>query len=235
MKKIILITQALFVVFIATSQEVKTVNVEKEKFNLLQEMSLTDQFLEPKFLMGKVVFKNGKTASQYLNYNIVANGITFLDEQNKVFILEGLADILMISFGNRNFVPINNVEVVEVLESFANGSSLVLQRQAKIKSDFENRGAYGTSTEAATAVSRHKTLTYDGITYGFDKHVEINITLKTNYLLTIDGKRYPLKNFSSLKKHYPTKWDDVKKYAKDQNFDFKNPENVLSIVRFCNN
>lgn len=225
-----LLLAALF----ATSQEVKTVRVEKERFNLLQEMSLSDQFLEPKFQVGVVVFKNGKTASRHLNYNIVANAITFLDEQNRVFILEGLAEIQVITFGNRQFIPINNIEVAEVLETFNNGSSFALRRQAKIKSDFENRGAYGTSTEAATAVSRYKTVTQNGVTYNFDSEVDVTITLTYSYLLLVDGKKLSINNFSSLKKHFPAKWQEVKEYAKENSFDFKKPENVLAIVRFCN-
>jgi hypothetical protein len=231
-------TFILFVIMLtalfASAQNVKTVRVEKERFNLLQEMSLHDQFLEPKFQMGTVVFKNGKTASRHLNYNVVANAITFLDDKNRVFILEGFSDIHIITFGKRQFIPINNVEVAEVLETFSNGSSLVLRRQAKIKNDFDNRGGYGTSTEAATAVSRYKTVTQNGITYNFDNRVEVNITLTSSYLLLVDGKTLPINRFSNLKKYFPTKWQDAKEFAKENNFDFKKPESVLAIVRFCN-
>jgi hypothetical protein len=234
MKPAFLLIPVMLIALFASSQEGKTVRVEKERFNLLQEMSIHDQFFESKFQKGVVVFKNGKTASRHLNYNVVANAITFLDDQNRVYILEGLSEIQNISFGKRQFIPVNNFEVAEVLETFGNGSSLALRRQAEIKSDFENRGAYGTSTEAATAVSRYKTVTQNGITYNFDNQVEVNITLTYSYLLLVDGKKLPINNFLSLKKHFPNKWEEVKAYAKANKFDFKKSENVLLIVRFCN-
>ena len=128
------------------SQDNKTVSIEKNRFNLVEEMTLKDQMLDPVFYMGKVFFKDGTHTETYLNYNLLTNGIYFLDNDNNAYQLAGLPEIAAISYGKRTFSPINSKEIAEVIQSLTGGDELLLNRKTEIKSSADNRGAYGAST-----------------------------------------------------------------------------------------
>jgi hypothetical protein len=234
MKKVYYIIPFLFLAIASFSQDKMLVNIEKARFNLLEELSLHDQFLEPHFQDGKVTFSNGASNSSYLNYNLVSNRIYFVDQDKRAFILEGLASIALISFGRRTFIPINEKEVAEIIETYSNGSMLLLHRSASIKHSHENRGAYGTSTELAFS-DRVNSLNIDNTYTKFDEQVSVEVTLRSNFIILKEGKRITLKRFRDLRKLYPSKWEDVKNFAKQNNLDLNNKEDVIALIRFCSN
>lgn len=234
MKKVYYIIPFLFLAIDSFSQDKMFVNIEKTRFNLLEELSLHDQFLEPLFQAGKVTFTNGASRSSYLNYNLVSNSIYFIDQDKRAFILEGLASIALISFGRRTFIPINEKEVAEILDTYSNGSKLILHRSASIKHSHENRGAYGTSTELAFS-DRVNSLNIDNTYTKFDEKVSVEVTLRSNFIILKDGKRVTLKRFRDLRKLYPSKWEEVKNYVKQNNLDLNNKEDVIALIRFCSN
>lgn len=214
-------------------QQAKTVNVDKDRFNLLQEMALTDQYLDTVFVMGKVFFKNGNSSRAYLNYNLITNGITFLDEKNTAMTLMGLSEISLISYGSRAFVSFGNDQVAEIIESFPNGVSLLLNRKSEVKKSFDQRGPYGTSLELAST-DRLTTVFSEAITTRIDQRVDVEISMKSNYILLKDGKTFPVNRLKDLRKIYPEKWDELREFVKENNMNPNNKDNVLAIIKFCN-
>jgi len=85
----------------AYSQETLSVNIDRVKFNLLEELSLNDQFLDSQFYYGRVTFTRGSGSSAYFNYNVITNELYFLDQDNRAFMLVGLENIAMITYGKR--------------------------------------------------------------------------------------------------------------------------------------
>lgn len=232
MKDILILTLLIYSTQLF-AQTTKTVNVEKERFNLLEEMSLTDQYLEPEFIMGQVVFNNGNTTRAYLNYNMVSNNIIFLDDQRTAMALMGLAQIRFIAFGKRSFIPISNNQVAEVIETYPNGTSLLLHRKSEIKKEYDTRGPYGTSLETSST-DRIVTLYEQTKTTKIDQSVEVQIEMRSTYMLNSGGNFYSINRLSDLKKIYPAKWDIIRKYVKDNNLSVRNKEHIIAIIGYCN-
>jgi hypothetical protein len=232
MKFSILITALTFCLLNLYSQEKNIVKVEKVRFNLLEEMSLKDQFLDSKFYNGTLLFTSGNSITSHFNYNLVLNGISYLDDQKVLYMLEGLPKIKIISYGTRTFVPINSTQVAEVIETYSNGSSLLLHRQSEIKKPDDSRGPYGRTSASSSVV---KVSTFSSVGISFEKDIEtlITITLSQNYLLLREGKTYPLRNLRSLKKLFPSKWDDAKKFAEEKKFDFKKSDDLIQLIKYC--
>jgi hypothetical protein len=226
---LLLISASLF----ALSQESKTVSVEKNRFNLVEEMTLKDQMLDTIFYKGRVYFKDGNYTEAYLNYNLLTNSIFFLNDEKKAFQLVGLPEISTIIYGKRTFLPINSKEVAEVIETLNGQVQLLLNRKVEIKNTAEYRGAYGTST-ATSSVTRVNAWDDVGAHIPIDRAVNIEISLKSQYLLKKNDKIVPINRIRDLRKIYPDKWEQLKEFVQTNNFKFNNKNDVVSIIKFCN-
>lgn len=214
------------------SQDVKTFSSEKSSFNVVEEMSLHDQFLDSVFHNGRVFFKSGDITRAFLNYNVIANGIFFLNDDKQALLLVGLPEIKLISYNKRSFVPVNAKEVGEVIATYNNGTSLILQRKSKVKNNAEYRGAYGTSTVTSATV-RVNTWNDQGASIGIDKSTDIEISLESHYLLMIDNKITALKSLKTLKKLYPSKWESIKQFVDANRISLNKQFDVVRLINFC--
>jgi hypothetical protein len=214
------------------AQEVKTFTSEKSSFNVVEEMSVHDQFLDSVFHNGRVFFKSGDITRAFLNYNVIANGIFFLNDDKQALQLVGLPEIKLIAYGKRNFVPINSKDVGEIIATYNNGTNLILQRKSKVKNNAEYRGAYGTSTVTSATV-RVNTWNDQGASIGIDKTTEIEISLESSYLLMVDNKITPLKTLKTLKKIYPSRWESIKQFVDVNKINLNNQFDLVRLVNFC--
>jgi hypothetical protein len=233
MKKIIIIIQVLLFTVIANSQEVKTINFDKYSFDIVEELSLTDIFLDPEFQQGTITLKTGSRSAGSLNYNIVTNSINFLNEKNEPLMLVDLPNVLLITYSNRTFIPINANEVAEVVQTFSNGSSVLLIRRAKLKNSLENRGPYGATVDPSS-LAKISSLYEDGVFLNKKSNIEISVTVEYNYFVLLNNKRTQIKRFKDLKKLYPSKWEEVKSFVSENRIDLSDKQGVLSVLKFCN-
>lgn len=216
------------------AQQTKTVRVEKAIFNVVEEMSLRDQMLDSVFHNGKVVFNSGEVTRAFLNYNVVANGIFFLNDNKEALQLMGLSEIKLISYGKRTFMPINSNEIAEMLMSYDDGTNLLLQRISKVKNNVEYRGAYGTSTTTSSVV-RVRSWNDQGASVPIDKTTEIEVTIESKFLIMKNGKITPLRKLSDLKKVYPSKWNEIKSFVSSNKINLNRTGDVIALINFCAN
>ena len=217
----------------ALSQETKTESVEKNRFNLVEEMTLKDQMLDSIFYKGRVYFNDGNYTEAYLNYNLLTNSIFFLNDEKKAFQLVGLPEISTILYGKRTFIPINSKEVAEVIETLNGQVQLLLNRKVEVKNTAEYRGAYGTST-VTSSVTTVNTWDDVGAQRPINRSTDIEISLKSQYLLKKDNKIIPINRLRDLRKIYPDKWEPLKEFVQTNNLKFNNKKDVVSMIKFCN-
>jgi hypothetical protein len=233
MKNFIVLIQVLLFASVANSQEVKSINFDKYSFDIVEDLSLTDVFLDPEFQQGTITLKSGNRSAGSLNYNIVTNGINFLNEKNEPLILVDIPNVLLITYGNRTFIPLNANEVAEVVKTFTNGSSVLLIRRAKLKNSLENRGPYGATVDPSS-LAKISSLYEDGVFLNKKSNFEVSVTVDYNYFVVLNNKRTQIKRFKDLRKLYPSKWEDVKTFVLDNNIDLSKKEGLLSVLQFCN-
>ena len=190
-----------------------------------------EQYLDPTFESGKILFKTGSTTQDNLNYHLYSNSICFLNEKDEPFILVDLSNVLMVTYGNRTFIPIDNSNVAEVVRTFSDGSKLLLQRIAKTEKSSDNLGAYGTSTETA-AITKFSSMQIDGLFIKLNVAEFNNVTLNNRFILLKNGKRTTISKLKSLRKVYKSKWDDIQAYAEQNNTNIKDIQELIDLLEF---
>jgi hypothetical protein len=208
--------------------------MHKDEIARQKEENLDDQFLDTYFQSGKIIFKNGTSIQDNLNYHIPSNFICHINEKKELFSLVNLSDILMISYGDRTFIPIDNTSVAELLKTFSDGSRLLLQRQAKSDKKTKNTGAYGISTETAS-VTRIKSVSSGGSFVGLEIGYNEELIMSERFIIVKNGKNYIISRLKSLKKIYRSKWEEIEEYAKQNNTNLKNHQDLIDLLEFCTN
>lgn len=194
---------------------------------------LEGQLLDPIFQFGRVNFKDGAISEQNFNYFLSLNQICYLNEEGNPLVLSDLSDIESVTYGKRTFFPIEKSKVAEVIKTFSEKSVLLLQRQSKISRVSDTSGPYGTSTETAT-ISRLNTMHEWDINQQFEAESMYKRIIKENFILLINGKRHNIKNLKSLKKIYRSNYKNIEAYAKENNIDFKNQQELIDLLEFAN-
>jgi len=228
-------TIALLIAPLIAFSQVKKIQVEVEKnaFNIMEEVSLKGQFLDSAFYGGKVVFKTGETSRNLFNYNMLNNNIFFLDEKDQAMQLTGLKDISAIFYGKRTFFPLNAREVVELVETFPDGSILAVKRKTEIKNKVEQRGAYGTSTATSATVRVTAIDDVRPTTIAIDKTTEVEIFLRFQFFIINNNKFIAINKLKDLKKIYPEKWESILQYVDKNRINFDNKDQVIALIKFC--
>ena len=199
----------------------------------LENERLEGQFLDPVFQSGLVIFKDGTSSEQNLNYHFNSNRICYINESGDPFVLVDLSTVKEVAYGNRTFVPTVKSDIAEVLKTYSDGSKLLLQREARLATSDDNRGPYGGSTITAS-VTRLSTMPEWGV---FEPLAMDNIfkpDVKERFVLMKDGKRHKITRVKSLKKIYRSNWKEIEAYAKENNSDFKNHQDMIDLFDFAN-
>jgi hypothetical protein len=193
---------------------------------------LHSQFLDPVFQSGHVIFKDGTGSEQNLNYHLNSNRICYINESGDAFVLVDLSTVKEVTYGNRTFIPTVKSEIAEVLKTYDDGSKLLLQREARLATDDDNRGPYGGSTITAS-LTRLSTMPEWGV---FEPLAMDNIfkpDVKERFVLMKEGKRHKISRLKSLKKIYRKNWKKIETYAKENNSDFKSQQDLIDLFEIA--
>ena len=228
----------LIIAFIALSLNAigqKTIEVYSDKslIYLNEEISLKSQFLDSLFYQGRVFFKNGKSSSALMNYNLLENGISFVDKNKNILILDGLDEILLVTYNRREFIPYQG-NILEQIATYNNDISLFLKRKTSVKSNATN-GAYGMNSQSAN-IGKYSYLSGPGgvQTYNdLNKEIRVDVTLESEYFLKIDGKFFSVSRIKDLKKLFPSKRDSILNYISSNKLKLNNPLDLKQIIKYC--
>lgn len=205
---------------------------QNEKQTQEKKINLEGQFLDADYQRGKIIFKDGINAEENLNYHLNSNRISYINEKSEPFVLVDLSDIIMVSYGDRTFIPMGQSNIAELLKIFSDESRLLLQRHAKISVEKDNKGPFGVST--TTASVNRLTTGYDMRLFEpleMDNIYKPVITKK--YILMKDGKRYTISRLKSLKRVFRSKWAEIEEYAAENSPDLKNHQDLIDLLEFC--
>lgn len=228
----------LFIAFIALSINAigqKTIEVysEKSSINLNEEISLHSQFLDSLFYQGKVFFNNGKVSSALMNYNLLENGISFVDKNKNVLILEGLEEVSLVTYNKRTFIPYQGA-LLEQLETYKNDILLLLKRKTIVKSN-EVTGAYGMNSQSSN-IGKYSSLSGLSSEQNFNnlnKGISAEVTLESEYFLKMNGKVVPISRIKALCKLFPDKKDNLLSYISSNRLNINKLYDLKQIVRYC--
>lgn len=203
-----------------------------EKAAQQEDEQLHGQFLDSVFQSGLVIFKDGSSSPQNLNYHFNSNRLCYINDKGEPFVLVDLSTVEEVTYGNRTFIPTVKSDIAEVLKTYDDGSKLLLQREARLVTDDDNRGPYGGSTVTAS-VTRLSTMPEWGV---FEPLAMDNIfkpDIRERFILMKDGKRHRITRLKSLRKIYRSNWKEIEAYAKENDPDFKNQQHLMDLFEFA--
>ena len=187
------------------------------------------QFLDKDFQPGKIILQEGYIYLDKLNYNLLLNCICYYNEQDEPRLLDNLSNVLIITYGDRSFIPITKGKVAEIIKSFPDGSRLLVERESKIESD--EKGVFGTSTITASTTKASSGI-FSGQTVIFDVPENTSFTISEKFLIEKEGKKNVISSLRSLRKVYPSNWNLINGFAKEHNTNIQNIKDLLELLNY---
>lgn len=229
-----IITLFILVLFSSTIATASTHSRAASTNNAQQDgKGVTGLLLDDEYTPGTVMFKDGATSRQRLNYFINLNQITFINESGDTLVVSDLSDISLITYADRVFIPIDKKKVAEVVKTFDDKETMLLkERVGKVTRVSDSSGPYGTSTETTT-VSRLNTM------HEWDIHQELGSEnlyeryTKEEFVVMRFGVPHKIRNLRSFRGIFKPKWDEIKAYDKEHKPDLRKQEDLIALLEFC--
>ncbi len=191
------------------------------------------QYLFPDFQNGRVVLKDGTTATAQLNYSLISNRFIFIDtaDKNQIQELVDPSVIGNIIIGSRIFHLDPAGMAIETVQA---ERPMIFARYSGKSTDRGQESGYGgrSSTSSIKSISA---LHGSGMVYnlkGDDRWVVTGVDKE--YQVERNGK---MKRFSVLKqflKIYPKQNEEaIKKFIDDNSIDFSSVEQVIELCNYA--
>ncbi|MEP6685040.1 MAG: hypothetical protein ABJA35_17325 [Parafilimonas sp.] len=185
------------------------------------------QYLFPEFNEGSVLQKSGTVTKTMLNYNTLTQEMIFKQGDQNLALADP-ASVDTVYLNNRKFVYANNAFYDVALNDTV---GLYIQYTSDIISSGAETGFGKTQTSAVSGITDLKS---SGKAYALTLTDEYTIKNKTNYFLKKDGKFIAVNNIKDVKKVFAGKEALIDDYAKKNKVSFKNADDVIKLVQFCN-
>jgi hypothetical protein len=184
-------------------------------------------YVLPTFLEGTVKQKSGETNKALLNYNSVTEEMIF-DQGGQQLALDKIENVDTVYIQERKFVPFGNV-----FYEVATGGliPLYIQHKTQLIPPGNNTGFGSSQTAAITNISDLKAA---GLAYKLKLPDDYKVMNKTVYWLRKNNNYYIIKSEKNIEDLFPAKAEAIKKYVKDNKVNFKNSQDLVKVVRFCN-
>jgi len=215
----------------AFGQNTTEVYSDKSLLFLSEEVSLRNQFLDSIFYQGKIYFTSGKSAGTLMNYNLLDNGISVVDNTKSVLLLDGLDQISFVSYNRRVFFPYQG-SFLEQINTYKNDVSLLIKRKTTA---IKNSPAYGMSTESesgskyASSIGIGNQKSYSDL----NEEIKIEITMESEYFIKINGRYHSIDRIKDLKKLFPDKKDSILGYISDNHLNINKLGDLKQLIRYC--
>lgn len=186
------------------------------------------QFLLPLFEKGKVLLKSGAVTTSDLNYNMVDEEMIFINN-GAYYALDKLNEIDTVFLNKRKFVPVGKSYYEVVVK---NTIPFFIQYKSKYTSS-------GTPTAYGLTSQVNDPTTFRTIRSGNqvrDVQVPDNVTVSSEKIYWV-LLRNEMKSFRTQKqflKFFPEKSKELEEFINKNNIDFKKPEQVKSLIIYCN-
>ncbi|WP_411893988.1 hypothetical protein [Winogradskyella sp. A2] len=191
--------------------------------------SRTEHYVFPEFTEGIILLKNGERSKGVLNYNALTESIILQKDGRLMPLKNDLsrnADTLYVK--NRKFVN----RYGKFMELLVNSNAvLFVQYYCVLKSNTENRNAYGSSSQTSTTVVAAQ-VRNQGIFYNLELPELYVAELKLRYHFTKDDKEITFETLRDIKKLYANLKKEYNSYKKSNKVDYKEPRSVANLISY---
>ncbi|MCA0131263.1 hypothetical protein [Winogradskyella alexanderae] len=194
--------------------------------------SRAEHYVLPEFSEGVIIMKNGELSKGIVNYNALTESV-ILKEGDKYMPLRldlaRNADTLYVD--ERKFVNRSGKFYELLLDS---KSSLYVEYYCVLKSNTQDRSAYGSSSQTSTSISLNQVYNQN-IFYQIELPELYTAELKYRYHLVTDKGEYSFETIRDIKKKYSKLKKDYNAYRKVHKVNIKDPKSVRDLIKFLEN
>lgn len=189
---------------------------------------VSPHYLLPEFTKGKVLLKEGTPRDLKLNYNMITEEMIF-EYPGKYLALADIETIDTVYILNRKFIPSGKIFHELLLKSRV---PLFAKYTCTITPPGKPSGYGGTSQTSAITVFDQ--VFSKGRAYEMELPADYVVVPDTQFLLFVNGDFIRIYNLKQVIKEFPEKEAQIKEYNKNRKTDFKNQNDVIDLITFCN-
>lgn len=195
-----------------------------------KEEDYTQFMLFPAFADGLVVLKDGTRGSGLFNYSLLNEKIVFFDEDNNVITFADPSSVGVVIIGDRIF---ENVKKNTFYERIPIGDNYYyVYWKAKWISNGKDTSHHGARSQSFGAVNYKVADSGTGTSLRFKTNDGMDMIPVMDYYLKIKNNFKKFDSADSLAKLIGNHKDEIKEYAKQENIDFKNPDDINRIMQY---
>lgn len=187
------------------------------------------RFLFDKFEKGKIVFNKGGSSEAFLNCNVLLGKFVFLSDDKTIMELGNPSLVSYIDINGRIFEHIKNSDFYEKVKDGSEKLLLYVKWSSSLMSQGQ-KSSYGVNPGTSSGSSD---VDYDG--YSFKSKVDKNIVLnpRNTFFIKLDNKFQKFNSADSLAKLFKNNEAEIKKYLKEQKYDFKKLDDIKKAIEYC--
>ena len=197
-------------------------------FGQVDTIKNNSQFYFPEFIEGTVKLKTGKIIVRPLNYNLLSEKMTFMD-QGRIMDLTNPEAVDTVYIRDKKFVFYDNV-FLEVAEE--GPVSLFFEHTGTAVST-GHEGPYGTKSQT-TGPTSLKRLVSDANTYNLKLPEEFKVVRSFVVYVKVSDEMNKVVTTKQFIKLFPGKQDSLKQYIKKNRLKINNAQDVKQMVSFVN-
>ncbi len=197
-------------------------------FGQVDTIKNNSQFYFPEFIEGSVKLKTGKIIVRPLNYNLLSEKMTFMD-QGRIMDLTNPEAVDTVYIRDKKFVFYDNV-FLEVAEE--GPVSLFFEHTGTAVST-GHEGPYGTKSQT-TGPTSLKRLVSDANTYNLKLPEEFKVVRSFVVYVKVSDEMNKVVTTKQFIKLFPGKQDSLKQFIKKNRLKIDNAQDVKQMVSFVN-
>lgn len=185
-------------------------------------------YILQKFVLGKVVMKNGKTEDLKLNYNSATEEMVF-ENQGKYLAIANIKDVDTVIIEDRVFIPVGKVFYEVAVPA---KTPLLIQYTCSVIPPGKPSG-YGTTSQTSS-VDVINSMVQSGKVYDLKMSGEFTIIPSSSFFLKANEKFVRITNARQVINAFPDKEEEIKDFIKQNKTDFKDRQDLSELIVFCN-
>jgi hypothetical protein len=200
----------------------------KAGYSIRDVLKTTDIFFSPKFISGKVFFKDGTIAKATMNYNSLNDQMLFIDSKGDTLAMQDEKTINFIAMDKDTFYY-NEGFVRQVA---ANSVVKLAERKVWELADIRKMGSHNRQSNTY-AVTTLRTIT-DGMgrTYDLVLGEDLVLRKRTSYYFADKFNHFILAGKKNLMGGFPKEQIKLSTYLKENKVNFNDREDLEKIARF---
>lgn len=225
MKKILILISCFYVLINSVSaQKHETITV-RAGTKILDYFPVSERYLYPEFITGRVYLKSGIHSERQLNYNYLRGEIEFIQARDTLSIINK-KDIIYLAVAQDTFYF--DKGYIKLLRS---GVVMVGLKELIELKEIQNKDSYGTSS-SGSATNSYGSLPADGNFYKLTANKDMVFQRKLEYYFAIPESGFVPFNRKNLLQMFPRNETRIKSYLKTNKVKFDSEDDILRLTDF---